>query len=251
MNILKEIINKADLNIELVWVPPGTFMMGSPESETNRWFEEKLHSVTFTKGLWIAKFPVTQALWTKIMGNNPSWFQAGKSVVPCGVNTDDYPVESVSWNDICNSGGFLEKLNAATGKMFRLPTEAEAEYARRAGTITKYYWGDQIDGDYCWYNRNSENSIHPVGQKRPNAWGLYDMGGGVYEWCSDWYDSNYYAVSPAEDPSGPASGTRRVLRGMGWNGVDVNFRSAYRCYYSPSDSYYSLGFRVVLDSICQ
>ena len=169
------------------------------------------------------------------MGSNPSHFE--------GPNN---PVEQMSW-DHCQV--FLGKLNAKVGGQkgeFRLPTEAQWEYACRAGSTTKYcFGGDEAQlGEYAWYNNNSESKTHPVGEKKPNAWGLYDMHGNVREWCQDWYDGGYHAKSPTDDPTGPATGSLRVNRGGSWYYPAWRCRSAFRGYFGPGDRDSNLGFRV-------
>jgi formylglycine-generating enzyme required for sulfatase activity len=186
----------------------------------------------------MSAYELTQEQWRKVMGNNPSFFKS------CG---GDCPVEQVSWNDIQE---FINKLNRITGKNYRLPTDAEWEYACRAGTTTKWYCGDDescVDGT-AWYGENSGDAPHPVGEKEPNAWGLYDMAGNIWEWCQDWYDANYYAVSPSTDPQGPDSGTKRVWRGGGWNyATSFYCRSSFRDRYYPEDGFNFAGFRLALD----
>jgi len=229
----------SDIEIEFVWIPPGIFQMGSPGIETGRNPDETLHTVEITKGFWMGKFPVTQKQWQKVMGNNPSGFINGDT---------SHPVEQVSWKECLD---FIMKLNNIlagddTKKHleFRMPTEAEWEYACRAGSITKYYWGDKMYGDYCCYKENSADSTHPVGQKKPNAWGLYDMSGNVYEWCSDWYGD--YPNETKTDPAGPDTGKYRVNRGGCWN-ADARFcRAASRDKRLAAYGYYLLGFRIVM-----
>jgi len=214
----------AQTGMVFVLIKGGTFKMGSNESN----YEKPIHEVTISDFL-IGKYEVTQGQWQKIMSSNPANFKKG----------DDYPVEQVSWNDcqdFCSKSGL------------RLPTEAEWEYAGRAGTSTKYYWGDSVNDDYLWYNSNSGSSTHPVGQKKPNGFGLYDMSGNVWEWCADWSDANYYQSSPKSNPKGPASGQYRVLRGGGWL-VNVYYcRSARRSRLDPTFRDLSVGLRVVQDS---
>jgi len=170
----------------------------------------------------------------------------------------DYPVETVSWHDAveycnwlsdkeglkrCYSGSGDNTVCDFTKNGYRLPTEAEWEYACRAGTTTEYYWGNRMNDDYCWYYNNSGNQIHPVGQKKPNQFGLYDMSGNVREWCWDWYDN--YSKSPSKNPAGPSSGSYRIIRGGRWDGEEVSCRSASRHYNWPVSAYDDLGFRPV------
>lgn len=212
-----------------VLIPSGTFKMGSPPSEKGRFGgnEGPVHEVTLNSFL-ISKYEVTQGVWQKIMGNNPSHFKKG----------DDYPVEQVSWND-CQE--FCRK----TG--LRLPTEAEWEYACRAGITTRFYWGDEVNGDYMWYRDNAGGTTHPVGQKQPNDFGLYDMSGNVWEWCQDRYDHDYYKNSPKNNPKGPESGKDRPLRG-GQARLGEDFcRSAIRFWQSPEKRLSSAGLRYVQD----
>ena len=194
--------------LECVLIRPGVFIMGD-KSET------PAHKVRLTKPFYMGKFAVTQEQWEKVMGANPSLFKGAK-----------LPVERVSWDD-CQS--FLTKLKAKVpGTDFSLPTEAQWEYACRAGTTTEYCFGDAEAalGDHAWYDGNSESKTHEVGKKKPNAWGLFDMHGNVWEWCSDWYGA--YTAAEAVDPSGPSSGSSRVLRGGSWFFYASFCRSAFR-----------------------
>lgn len=223
-------------DIEFVWCPPGTFMMGSPGFWSKFLFGETQHEVTLTSGFWLGKYPVTQAQWEKVMGNNPSGFKGNRQ----------RPVEQVSWDD-CQA--FLKMINSLEKTAFRLPTEAEWEYACRAGTTTAYCFGDdpaQLD-DYAWYTNNSSSQTHPVGQKRPNAWGLYDMHGNVWEWCQDWYGD--YLKGAVTDPTGPTSGSYRVNRGGSWYGDPWDCRSARRGRNAPEDRGLNLGFRLALSPV--
>ena len=208
--------------MELVYIPAGCFMMGSPPGEKDRDDDEgPVHEVC-VDGFWMGKYEVTQGQWKKIMGDNPAKFQKG----------DKYPVEQVSWED---AQKFITELNKKSGEKYRLPTEAEWEYAARAGASYKYSGGDDLDA-VAWYDGNSGNTTHPVGQKKANAFGVYDMSGNVWEWCADWYDGKYYASSPQDNPTGPDSGTRRVLRGGSWFDHPVDCRSVHRDRYESGAS---------------
>jgi len=220
-----------DVTITMVWIPAGEFEMGSPDDEDDRDGDEgPVHDVTFVEGFWLGKYEVTQAQWEAVMGDNPSHFD--------GANR---PVETVSWDDI---QGFEEELDDA----FRLPSESEREYACRAGTTTRFYWGDDPDyediDDYAWYNSNSDNRTHEVGSKQPNGWGLYDMIGNVWEWCEDWYHNNYEGAPDDGSPWVAGGGSFRVYRGGGWLNDARYCRSANRFNYSPSNRDNDLGFRL-------
>ena len=219
--------------IEMVFVKGGTFMMGAtPEQGKDATFIEKpAHSVTVSD-FYIGKYEVTQAQWEAVMGENPSNFKG-----------ENRPVDSVSWNDIQE---FIEKLNAKTGKKYRLPTEAEGEYAARGGNQSagsKYSGSNNID-EVAWYYTNSASRTHPVGQKQPNELGLYDMSGNVWEWCSDWFWHKYYKNALSDNPTGPATGTWRVLRGSCWGSDAGPCRVSYRSNSSPSAGSNAIGFRL-------
>jgi len=232
-----------ELPLEMVWIPPGSFLMGSPDEEQDRSeFEGPQYEVTHANGFWMGKYPITQEQWQAVMGNNPSHF-----------NGDNRSVELVFWNDIRDSGGFLDQLNeACPGYNFRLPSEAEWEYAYRAGTTTRFYWGDDPDyteiGDYAWYLNNSLSYTHPVGQKLPNAWGLYDMAGNAWEWCEDDWHNNYEGA-PSDGSAWVDSprGGPRLLRGGSWSSYPSSCRAASRGYYGPARLFLLNGFRVVCD----
>ncbi len=226
------------VKMELVLIPSGEFKMGSPDSDKDALPNEKpQHRVRITKPFYLSKYPVTQMQWQAVMGSNPSAFNGPKN-----------PVEKVRWDD-CQS--FLRKFNVKVGTRrgkFTLPTEAQWEYACRAGSTTKYYFGDdemQL-GEYAWYGASTGRTTHPVGKKEPNAWGLYDMQGNVLEWCRDWYEDGYYKESPVDDPAGPTKGWLCVLRGGGWEGPASHCRSAFRGAFSPDSSASDVGFRVSL-----
>jgi len=227
----------ASINSNMISISAGTFQMGCTpgDTECSDW-EKPRHEVTLSS-FEIGKYEVTQGQWEDVMGSNPSRFNT------CG---EDCPVEQVSWNDVQT---FITALNSQTGSSYRLCTEAEWEYAARAGTETMWYCGDDESclDDIAWYRDNSYDLgeyTHPVGQKTANAWGLYDMSGNVYEWVNDWYDSDYYDTSPSTNPTGPVSGSNRVLRGGSWHTYARYCRSAYRSYYAPSIDDYILGFRL-------
>jgi formylglycine-generating enzyme required for sulfatase activity len=204
-------------------------MMGSNNGADD---QKPMHRVTISEAFYMGKYEVTQAQWHAVMGNNPSNFKR------CGGNC---PVENVSWFD---AQDFVNKLNEANdGLKYRLPSEAEWEYACRAGTTGDYY-GQDVN-EIGWYADNSGKKTRPVGGKQPNAFGLYDMSGNVWEWCSDWYDENYYASSPATDPRGPGNGQYRVLRGGSWAYDAPLLRSASRDWLAPAFGLSAFGFRVV------
>ena len=225
-----------DLNgvkLEMIYIPGGEFTMGSLDYDD----EKPPHRVKLSP-FFIGKFQVTQAQWESVMGGNPSK-RKGKEL----------PVEQVSWDDAVKFCGAISK---RTGKTYRLPTEAEWEYACRAGSTTEYCFGDDEKslGDYAWHFENSGGKPHPVGRKKPNAWGLHDMHGNVWEWCSDWYSAGYYAECERQgvvaDPQGPGTGSYRVNRGGGWlNLYAVYCRSAFRDNVAPGDRGDYRGFRLV------
>jgi formylglycine-generating enzyme required for sulfatase activity len=224
------------VSMKLVLIPAGKFMMGSPKDEKDRKDNEgPQHEVMISKPFYMGVYAVTQEQYEQIMGNNPSQFRGAQN-----------PVECVSWDDAVE---FCKKLSQKTGKTVALPTEAEWEYACRAGSKTRFSYGDDEDklGDYAWYDNNSGDTTHPVGQKKPNAWGLYDMHGNVWQWCSDWCGGSY-ANANKTDPTGPASGSLRVLRGGSWNLGPWACPSAYRNWGNLDGHDYSgggVGFRVV------
>ena len=220
--------------LDLVWIPAGEFLMGSPMIGRNHDEREiPQHKVRITRGFWMGKYEVTQAQWKTVMGNNPSQFKKNQN-----------PVEMVSWND---SQDFLKKLSQKAGGTFRLPTEAEWEYACRAGSTTEYCFGDDESrlGDYAWYFTNSGSKPYSVGRKKPNAWGLYDMHGNIWEWCEDYYDECFYSKSPVENPCNTGTEGDRVLRGGVWGGGADLCRSAARAPFNPAYTLHFIGFRVV------
>jgi formylglycine-generating enzyme required for sulfatase activity len=223
------------VKMELAWIPAGSFQMGSPDSAWGRDKDEgPVHTVELD-GFWMGKYEVTQEQYEAVMGKNPSYFKGAKN-----------PVEQVSWN---NAADFCRKASQETGEGFRLPTEAEWEYACRAGSTTHFCFGDSDDGlgDYAWYAHNSGSQTHPVGEKKPNALGLYDMHGNVSEWCGDWY-ADKYSAGIAKNPQGPSSGEYRVARGGSWFNLPQLCRSAIRLRHGPTYRNYNNGFRVVVSA---
>jgi formylglycine-generating enzyme required for sulfatase activity/class 3 adenylate cyclase len=217
--------------MEFVLVEGGCFQMGNTLGDGDN-DEEPVHEVC-VDSFGMSRYEVTQGQWQKIMGNNPSRFTKG----------NNYPVEKVSWDD---TQAFICKLNSHTGRSFRLPTEAEWEYAARSGGKKEKYAGGSDVDRLGWYDGNSGGSTHPVGTKEPNDLGLYDMSGNVWEWSSDWYGENYYQQSPRNNPQGPSSGSFRVIRDGCWNGSPWLARSANRDRFKPGYRLDNLGFRLVL-----
>lgn len=219
----------------MVLVEGGTFQMGatSEQSSDAESDEKPVHNVTLSSYA-IGQTEVTQDLWQAVMGSNPSNWKG-----------DNLPVETVSWNDCQN---FITKLNQLTGMKFRLPTEAEWEFAARGGKLSKgyKYSGSNTADDVAWYADNSGSKTHPVATKQPNELGLYDMSGNVWEWCQDWYNSSYYSSSPSNNPTGPSSDSYRVYRGGSWNYLARLCRVSFRNFNTPSSSIYYLGFRLTL-----
>jgi len=230
------------LGMKFVLIPAGTFIMGSPLNETGRDNDEEQHRVTLSRPFYMQTTEVTQWQWRTVMGENPSHFR------DCG---DACPVEMVSWHD---TQRFINRLNAmAEVHTYRLPTEAEWEYAARSGSQTALSNGSLTvtgcDGDakldrIGWYCGNSGRKSHPVAQKQPNAWGLFDMHGNVWEWCQDWYGD--YPLGHVKDPSGPSAGVIRVNRGGSWWWFARFCRSANRIRYMPFDHTEDIGFRLAI-----
>jgi len=221
------------------WIPPGDFTMGSPEHEPERFRNEKQHHVTLTKGFWLGETTVTQALWQAVIGGNPSGFTG-----------EDLPVANVGWDDAV---GFLDTLNGRCPELaLRLPTEAEWEYACRAGTNTPFSTGAKLTTDQANYHGDfpyaggekgiARRKTVPVTELPANDWGLYHMHGNVWEWCADWYGA--YPDEPVVDPTGPDTGVSRVLRGGSWADFARDARSAYRIHDQPSNRYDFYGFRL-------
>lgn len=215
--------NNTDLaTYHMVLVEGGAFIMGCTSEQEDECYSDQMpiHLVTLSD-FYISKYEVPQALWTDIMGENPSFFAA----------CDQCPVEQVSWEDI---QVFLDKLNEKTGKNYRLPTEAEWEYAARGGAHSGYtkYSGSEFVDVAAWYDANSDFKTHPVGGRKANELGLYDMSGNVWEWCSDW--DGAYSAQPVTNPSGPVSGSIRVVRGGSWYNEPAGVRVANRGYSTPN-----------------
>lgn len=223
------------VSFKMCYVKGGSFLMGAtPEQGSEEdCYDKPVHKVTLSD-YYIGQTEVTQALWQAVMGSNPSKFKG-----------DNLPVERVSWND-CQE--FLEKLNAKTGRTFHLPTEAQWEFAARGGNNSRdyKYSGSNYPDDVAWYDSNSMYKTHNVATKQANELGIYDMSGNVWEWCSDWYASDYYKNSDANNPRGAYTGSCRVLRGGGWINYARYCHSSYRCYDVPSNRYGSLGLRLAL-----
>jgi formylglycine-generating enzyme required for sulfatase activity len=224
--------NLRSIEPEMVFVQGGRFMMGSNSGEDD---EKPVHEVELSS-YYIGKYEITQAQWKAVMGINPSKFSG----------CDQCPVERVSWNDI---QAFIRKLNQLTGKSYRLPTEAEWEYAAKGGLKSRgftYSGGNDIES-VGWYSNNSGSKTHPVGQKAANELGIYDMTGNVLEWSSDWYGS--FASTFQRNPVGPTSGQYRVLRGGSWNLSPKRYRASYRFTFSPDNRNDFIGFRLVLSPV--
>jgi formylglycine-generating enzyme required for sulfatase activity len=224
--------------MSFVRLAPDAYLRGSHESEGGRDRDEgPQHDVTLSRSFWLGTHEVTQAQWTAVMGENPAVFRRGE-------DAPQRPVESISWGD---GQRFIAKLGALGLGKFRLPTEAEWEFAARAGTTTRYPWGDDLKEvethAHAWANSRSYAVTHPVGTKKPNGWGLFDMHGGVWEWCSDWYGP--YADGAQRDPTGPASGRERVFRGGSWYDFPTSLRSANRHRHTPGGRYPAVGLRLV------
>ena len=234
-------------NVPLVmkWIPAGTFQMGRTTNEDGSYATEDLqHQVTLSQGYWMAKYEITKAQWQAVMNTIPWDGLAFNSLEP------NSPATFISWD---NAQAFITALNTYTGLTFKLPTEAQWEYACRAGTATRFYWGADTGynntGLYAWYYGNAgvtanDRYAHVVGQKLPNAYGLYDMNGNVEEWCEDWYAASYAADS-VSDPTGPATGDGKVIRGGSWYSDGNYCRSAYRKYNYVNNTSSERGFRVV------
>jgi formylglycine-generating enzyme required for sulfatase activity len=227
------------LGMKFVWIPPGNFMMGSPKEEKERIDNETQHKVTLTNGFYMGVYTVTQQEWQSVMGNNPSRYKGEKNL----------PVETVSWDD-CQ--GFIKKLREKDKKVYRLPSEAEWEFACRAGTTTPFHFGEAISTDQANYNGiftygggkkgvNREKTT-PVGSFPANAWGLHDMHGNLFQWCEDWYGD--YPPNDVVDPQGPEKGQARVVRGGSLSSIPGDCRSASRVRLQLGFRFNYCGLRV-------
>jgi formylglycine-generating enzyme required for sulfatase activity len=263
------------LNMRLVWINPGKFLMGSPPNEERRDpRDEHLHEVTISRGFYLGAFEVTQEQFQQLMGRNPSLF-VDKTIPKPGAKPGDFttpaggsfgeagpprlPVERVTWDDaaaFCNALSALPGERLA-GRRYRLPTEAEWEYACRAGTRTAFSWGPSAFDirTFAWGFDNSARTTHAIGLKKPNKWGLYDMHGNVAEWCHDWYQADYYQNCPPADPQGPALAQKKVVRGGAFTTDELNrppsqlLRCAQRFDVFPATRSEAIGFRVACDLV--
>jgi formylglycine-generating enzyme required for sulfatase activity len=239
----KALANSIDM--VLIRIDPGKFTMGSPKTEIKREEGEDEHQIEISKTFYMGKYEVTQAQFQAVVGKNPSYFKG-----------DKLPVDSVSWAD---AKVFCDKLSKKENKVYTLPTEAEWEYACRAGTKTSFCLGNVISTDQINYNGNKiygdgkkgvfRKKTMEVGSLPPNKWGLHDMHGNVWEWCEDWYNDDYYKTSPKQDPKGAEKGESRVLRGGSWESAPEECRSANRGQSPPGEGYNHVGFRVVLRTL--
>jgi formylglycine-generating enzyme required for sulfatase activity len=241
----------SDAHGEFVFIPAGTFQMGTTDAERSWLLEQKAwsqfnecelpaHQVTISKPFLMGKFEVTQRQWKQVMGNNPSAFKG-----------EDLPVDSVSWEEVMR---FLQKINHDTPAKYRLPTEAEWEYCCRADSTNAFGLGRSGEtvapvhvACYAWFRGDADNRTHPIGEKRPNAFGLYDMHGNVWEWCQDWYAPDFYSRSPKVDPCNTEPSTERCFRGGSWFLDWANLRASYRSGNLPSFKSQYVGFRLVRD----
>ena len=223
---VKTITLPGGATMEMIWCAPGSFEMGSPKLERGRFSNEVQHRVTLTKGFWLGKYEVTQRQWESVMRSNPSRFKSPNN-----------PVDTVSWLE-CQV--FITRVNTMLGGLARLPTEAEWEYACRAGSDAPFS-GSGIASEMAWYDKNSDFQTHAVGSHKPNAWGFYDMHGNLLEWCSDWFTDQ---KADSVDPKGPPSGSFKIMRGGCWFFFELDCRSAYRLKREPNLRNCIFGFRL-------
>ncbi len=231
LQVLCAFANAGAPQIEMVQVTGGCFQMGDMFEDGDN-DEKPVHEVC-VNDFSIGKYEVTQEQWVTIMGSNPSKYKGSR-----------LPVEEVSWDD---AQQFIAKLNSITGKRYRLPTEAEWEYAARSGGRREDWPGTSNEnefGDYAWYDKNSDNKTHVVGTKKPNGLGIYDMSGNVWEWVQDWYDDVYYEVSSRDNPQGSPAGSRRVTRGGSLDFDQWNSRASFRGRSAPDNKFNDVGFRL-------
>ena len=222
--------------LDLVWIPAGNFLMGSPFEEDGRFITEgRRHPVTLTQGFWMGKHPVTQDQWQRLMGDNPSHVKAGR-----------LPVDQVNWDDCQKFVRALNRMVETDHLTASLPTEAQWEYACRGGSQTRFWSGESAAdlARVAWLALNSGDKPHEVGQKPPNPWGLCDMHGNVWQWCQDWHGS--YPRDAVTDPRGPDTGSERVLRGGSWSSDPDVCRAAYRFSYPPAYRLMTAGLRVIV-----
>jgi len=244
------------IGIKLIPIPVGEFMMGSPKDEKGHRDQEQRHRVRITKPFYMGVYEVTQGQYQRLMNKNPSSFSVGgefKDKV-AGMDTSQFPVEHVTWDEAV---AFCKQLTEKEGKLYRLPTEAEWEYACRAGTNTPFEFGSQLNGSEANCDGGKPFGTETkgpylerpvvVGRYPANGFGLYDMHGNVWEWCADWSESDYYEKSPPSDPTGPKTGLRRAVRGGGWYARPVDCRSASRGSERPQQARSYNGFRVVCE----
>jgi formylglycine-generating enzyme required for sulfatase activity len=229
-----------ELNLDMLWCKPGTFMMGSPKDEKDRQDRATQHEVTLTQGFWLGKHEVTQAQWEKVMSANLSRFRGAT-----------LPVEHVNWGAAMKFCQKLTQMEKTAGRLpegwiYTLPTEAQWEYACRAGTTTAYFFGDSITPKQANYSEGNIGKTTPVGTYPANAWGFHDMHGNVWEWCLDWYGD--YPSGSASDPVGPSDGSLRVSRGGSWVDFGGLMRSAARYRFAPDFRFNTLGFRLSLQT---
>ncbi|MDD5091553.1 MAG: formylglycine-generating enzyme family protein [Candidatus Wallbacteria bacterium] len=221
--------------IELVWIPPGEFMMGSPLGEIGQEeCEQPQHKVVISKGFWLGKYEVTQEQWQNVTLHNP-----------CQTKNNKLPVHNVSWRE-CRD--FILHLNERKRGYFRLPTEAEWEYACRAGSDTGYYWGELMKDEYCWNSGNSSKRTQQVGKKKPNNWGLYDMSGNALEWVEDFFNDKFYEKSPEIDPFSRENSGMVCARGGSWMSSDSQLRSSARHRYASTHKDEFIGFRLLMQA---
>jgi formylglycine-generating enzyme required for sulfatase activity len=240
------------IGMEFIAVPAGNFMMGAGAGDRDAYDSERpQHRVTISRPFSIGKYEVTQAQWEAVMGSNPYTMDRSNPYYNLPgtkerITRPDHPA-TVSWDD---AQQFIKRLNAKEGhNRYRLPTEAEWEYAARAGTTTAYSFGDNVSdlGRHAWHGEGfASGGTHPVGQKLPNPWGLHDVHGNAWEWVQDFYSDSYYAQSPSTDLTGPTSGSAHVVRGGSWHVTSDSWRSSFRKPYAPDYRGISIGFRVAM-----